>query len=122
MSGCGRGSVPETLGLVVQGARVAAGSGLVQLGQQGLASLLAGVVGELDSDGFSGTQGLLPIQAFDGLLCLVSLVKPDEAHSSRYACSGSENRPMLVPGGARSDSLADSTLPVTWAWPGLLRI
>ena len=43
--------VPETLGLVVQGSGVAACGGLVELGEQRLARLLAGVVGELDGDG-----------------------------------------------------------------------
>lgn len=82
------GAVPEALSLVVQRASVAACSGLVQLGEQGLARLLAGVVGELHRDGFGCAQGLLAVQALDGLFCLVPLVKPDEAHSSRYTCSG----------------------------------
>lgn len=81
----------------MQGPRVAAGGRLVQLSQQGLARLLAGVVGKLDSDGLGGAQRLLPVQTFDGLLGLVSLVKPDEAHSSGYACSDSECKPMLLP-------------------------
>lgn len=42
---------PEPLGLVVEGARVSAVGGLVELRQKGLAGLLAGVVGELDRDG-----------------------------------------------------------------------
>lgn len=82
LGGVGVGSVPEALSLVVQGPRVAAGSSLVQLRQQSLACLLTGVVGELDSYGLSSTQRLLSVQAFDGLFCFISLVKPDEAHSS----------------------------------------
>ena len=83
----GRGSVPESLGLVVQGPRVASSGCLVQLGQQGLARLLTGVVGELDGDGLGRAQGFLAVQALDGLLRLVAFVEPDETYSSRYACS-----------------------------------
>ena len=81
------GSVPESLGLVVEGTRVAACGRLVQLGQQGLARLLTRVVGELDGDGLRRTQGFLPVQPLDGLLRLVPFVEPDETYSPRYACS-----------------------------------
>lgn len=80
-------AVPEALGLVVQGSSVASSGSLVELREQRLACLLAGVVGKLDGDGLGGAQRLLPVQALDGLLGLVSFVKADETHSSRDACS-----------------------------------
>lgn len=82
------GVVPEALSLVVQRAGVAASSCLVKLGKQGLSRLLTGVVCELHGDGLGGTQRLLTVQAFDGLLCLISLVEPNESYSARYTCSG----------------------------------
>lgn len=63
-------------------ARVAPVRGLVELGEQGLAGLLAGVVGELHSNRFCSTAGLLAIQPFDGFFCLDPLIKADESHPS----------------------------------------
>lgn len=77
--------LPEPLGLVVKWARVAPVGGLVELGQQGLAGLLAGVVGKLHSNRFRSTAGLLAIQPFDGFFRLDSLVKPDESHPSGHS-------------------------------------
>lgn len=81
-------AVPEALSLVVQRAGVAASCCLVKLGEQGLSRLLTGVVGELHGDGLGGTQRLLTVQAFDGLLCLISFIEPNETYSARYTCSG----------------------------------
>lgn len=64
-------------------ARVAPVGGLVQLGEQGLAGLLTGVVGKLHSNRFCSTAGLLTIQPFDGFFCLDPLIKADESHPSR---------------------------------------
>lgn len=51
---------PESLSLVVERARVSPVGGLVQLGEQGLAGLLAGVVGKLHSNRFCSTLGFWP--------------------------------------------------------------
>lgn len=75
--------LPESLSLVVERARVSPVGGLVQLGEQGLAGLLAGVVGKLHSNRFCSTAGLLAIQSFDGFFCLNPLIKADESHPSR---------------------------------------
>ena len=94
-----RASSPEPLGLVVQGPRVTPVGGLVQLGQQGLAGLLAGVVGELDGDGLGGAGRLLTVQALDGLLSLYPLIKADEAHAPGAACGASTSQrhtPLLL--------------------------
>lgn len=74
--------LPEPLSLVVKWARVAPVGGLVELGQQGLAGLLAGVVGKLHSNRFCSTAGLLAVQPFDGFFCLDPLIKADESHPS----------------------------------------
>lgn len=66
----------------MQGSCITPSGGLVELGEQRLACLLAWVVGKLDSDWLGSSQGLLAVQALDGLLGLVSLVKTYEAHSS----------------------------------------
>lgn len=76
-------ALPEPLGLVVQGPRIAAVGGLVELGEQGLACLLARVVGKFHRDGLSCSGRLLSIQALDGLLCLYSLIKANEAYATR---------------------------------------
>lgn len=81
----------------MQRAGEAASSCLVKLGKQGLSRLLTGVVGELHGDGLGGTQRLLTIQAFDGLLGLISFVEPNESYSARYACSRQKARQMLAP-------------------------
>lgn len=75
--------LPESLSLVVERARVSPVGGLVQLREQGLAGLLAGVVGKLHSNRFCSTAGLLAIQPFDGFFCLNPLIKADESHPSR---------------------------------------
>lgn len=77
---------PEPLGLMVKWAWVAPVGRLVQLGEQGLAGLLAGVVGKLHSNRFCSTAGLLAIQPFDGFFCFNSLIKTDESHPSRHSC------------------------------------
>lgn len=69
-------------------ARVAPVRGLVQLGEQGLAGLLAGVVGKLHSNRFCSTAGLLAIQPFDGFFCLDPLIKADESHPSGDSWGG----------------------------------
>lgn len=74
--------LPEPLRLVVERARVAPVGGLVELGEQGLAGLLTGVVGKLHSNRFCSTAGLLAIQPFDGFFCLNPLIKADESHPS----------------------------------------
>lgn len=56
-----RACLPEPLSLVVKWARVAPIGGLVELGKQGLAGLLAGVIGKLHSNRFRSTSGLLAI-------------------------------------------------------------
>lgn len=63
-------------------ARVAPVGGLVELGEQGLAGLLAGVVGKLHSNRFRSTTRLLAIQPFDGFFGLNPLIKADESYSS----------------------------------------
>lgn len=68
---------------MVQGPRIAAVGGLVELREQGLACLLARVVGEFHRDGLSCTGGLLSIQALDGLLSFYSLIKANEAYTTR---------------------------------------
>lgn len=84
--------LPEPLGLVVKRTRVAPVGGLVELGQQRLAGLLAGVVGKLHSNWFRSTAGLLAVQPFDGFFCLDSLIKPDESHPSGHSW-GKEKEP-----------------------------
>lgn len=76
-------ALPEPLGLVVQGPRIATIGGLVKLREQGLACLLARVVGKFHRDGLSCSRGLLSIQALDGLLSLYSLIKANEAYTTR---------------------------------------
>lgn len=71
---------------MVEGPRVPAVGGLVELRQKGLAGFLAGVVGELDRDGLGGARRLLPVQTLDGLLGFHPLIKADEAHTSGAAC------------------------------------
>lgn len=77
--------LPEPLSLVVKWARVAPVRGLVELGEQGLAGLLAGVVGKLHSNRFRSTAGLLAIQTFDCFFCLNPLIKSDESHPSGHS-------------------------------------
>lgn len=77
--------LPEPLSLVVKWARVAPVGGLVELGEQGLAGLLAGVVGKLHSNWFRSTTGLLAIQPFDCFFCLNPLIKPDKSHPSGHS-------------------------------------
>lgn len=88
---------PEPLSLVVEGARVSAIGGLVELRQKGLAGLLAGVVGKLDRNGLSGTWWLLSIQALDGLFSFYPLIKADEAHTSGATCGASRSQTNRVP-------------------------
>lgn len=83
---------PEPLSLVVEGARVSAIGGLVKLWEEGLAGLLAGVVGELDRYGLGGPCWLLSVQALDGLLSLYPLIKADEAHTSGATCGASRSK------------------------------
>ena len=101
-------AVPEALGLLRQGPGVPPVGRLVELGQQGLAGLLAGVVGELDGDGLGGAGRLLPVQALDGLLGLYPLIKADEAHAPGATCGASTSQrhtPLLLHGawGGRSE-------------------
>lgn len=77
--------VPESLGLLRQRSWVAPVGWLVQVGQQCLAALLTGVVGELNGDWLGGAWWFLPIQPFNGLLSLNASVKSDETHTSRHA-------------------------------------
>ena len=77
--------LPEPLSLVVKWARVAPVRGLVELGEQGLAGLLAGVVGKLHSYRVRSTAGLLAIQTFDCFFCLNPLIKSDESHPSGHS-------------------------------------
>lgn len=84
--------LPEPLGLVVEGAWVPAVGWLVQLGQKGLAGLLAGVVGELDGDGLSSSRGLLSIQPLNGLLSLYPLIKANEPHTPRTTCGANTSQ------------------------------
>lgn len=77
--------LPEPLSLVVKWARVAPIGGLVELGEQGLAGFLAGVVGKLHSNRFCSTAGLLAIQTFDCFFCLNPLIKSDESHPSGHS-------------------------------------
>lgn len=86
-----RAPLPEPLGLVVKWARVAPVGGLVELGQQGLAGLLAGVVGKLHSNRFCSTAGLLAIQPFDGFFCLDPFIKADESHPSGHSWGKRKN-------------------------------
>lgn len=74
--------LPEALCLLCEGSWVPSIGRLIQLGQQGLARLLARVVSELDRDGFGGARRFLAVQALDGLLGLDSPVKADEADAS----------------------------------------
>lgn len=83
--------LPEPLGLVVKRARVAPVGGLVELGEQGLAGLLAGVVGKLHSNRFCSTAGLLAIQPFDGFFCLDPFIKADESHPSGHSWGKRKN-------------------------------
>lgn len=76
-------ALPEPLGLVVQGSRIAAVGRLVELREQGLACLLARVVGKFHGDGLSCSGRLLSIQTLDGLLSLYSLIKANEAYATR---------------------------------------
>lgn len=62
-----------------------------------MAGLLAGVVGELDRDGLSGTRWLLSVQALDGLLSLYPLIKADEAHTSGATCGASRSQTNTGP-------------------------
>lgn len=77
--------LPEPLSLVVKRAGVAPVGGLVELGEQGLAGLLAGVVGKLHSNRFRSTAGLLAIQPFDGFFCLDPFIKADESYPSGHS-------------------------------------
>lgn len=77
--------LPEALCLLCEGSWVPSIRWLIQLGQQGLAGLLAWVIRKLDSYGFSGTRRLLTVQALDGLLSLNSPVKTNEANTSGNA-------------------------------------
>ena len=88
---------PEPLGLVVEGAWISTVGGLVELWQESLAGLLAGVVGELDRDGLGGTRWLLSVQALDGLLSLYPLIKADEAHTSGATCGASRSQTNTGP-------------------------
>ena len=74
--------LPEALCLLCEGSGVPSIGRLVQLGEQSLARLLAGVVGELHGDGLCGARWLLAIQALDGFFCFDSPVKPDKTHPS----------------------------------------
>lgn len=78
--------LPEALCLLCEGSWVPSIGRLVQLGQQGLAGLLARVVGKFDRDGLGGTRGLLAVQTLDGLLGLHPPVEADEADSSGNTC------------------------------------
>lgn len=78
--------LPEALCLLCEGSWVPSIGWLVQLGQQGLAGLLARVVGKFDRDGLGGTRRLLAVQTLDGLLGLHPPVKADEADPSGNTC------------------------------------
>lgn len=73
--------LPEALCLLCEGSWVPSIGRLVQLGQQGLAGLLAWVVGKLDRYGLGGARRLLTVQALDGLLRLDPPVKTNESNS-----------------------------------------
>ena len=77
--------LPEALCLLCEGSWVPSIGRLVQLRQQGLAGLLARVVGELDRDGLGGAGRFLAVQTFDGLLGFHPPVKANEAHSSGHS-------------------------------------
>lgn len=77
--------LPEALCLLCEGSWVPSIGWLIQLGQQGLAGLLARVVRKLDCNGFSGTRRLLTVKTLDGLLGLNSPIKTNEADSSGNA-------------------------------------
>lgn len=66
-------------------AGVAPIGGLVELGEQGLAGLLAGVIGKLHSNRFRSTTGLLAIQSFNGFFCFDPLIESDESHPSGHS-------------------------------------
>ena len=74
--------LPEALCLLCEGSWVPSIGRLIQLGQQGLARLLARVVGKLDRDWLGGARRLLAVQALDGLLGLNPPIETDEADSS----------------------------------------
>lgn len=77
--------LPEALCLLCEGSWVPSIGWLIQLGQQSLTGLLARVVRKLDCNGFSGTRRLLAVQTLDGLLCLNSPIKTNEANPSGNA-------------------------------------
>lgn len=78
--------LPEALCLLCEGSWVPSIGRLVQLGQQGLAGLLARVVGEFHCDGLGGTGWLLAVQTLDGLFGLHPPVEADEANPSGNTC------------------------------------
>lgn len=78
--------LPEALCLLCEGSWVPSIGRLVQLRQQGLAGLLARVVGKFDGDGLGGAGWLLAVEALDGLLGLHPPIEADEAHPSGNAC------------------------------------
>lgn len=78
--------LPEALCLLCEGSWVPSIGRLVQLGQQGLAGLLAWVVGEFHCDGLSGAGWLLAVQTLDSLLGLNPPVEADEADPSGNTC------------------------------------
>lgn len=55
---------------------------------------LVGVGGEFYSDGLCGARRLLPVQVFNGLLCLWSLVEANESHTTRKPCWATQNISM----------------------------
>ncbi len=50
--------------------------------------VVAGIVGELDSDGLAGALWDGAVQLLDGALRLHALVEADEAHALGQACIG----------------------------------
>lgn len=88
--------LPEALCLLCEGSWVPSIGRLVQLGQQGLAGLLARVVGEFDCDGLGGTGWLLAVQTLDGLLGLHPPVEADEADPSGNTCGERLANPSVI--------------------------
>lgn len=83
--------LPEALCLLCEGSGVPSIGRLVKLGQQGLAGLLARVVGEFHCDRLGRAGRLLAVQTLDSLLGLHPPVEADEADPS-----GNTWRELLV--------------------------
>lgn len=108
--------VPESLGLVMDGAAEAPWLPVVHLGHHPRVPALVGVGRELHRDGLRAARGRVPVQVLDGVLRLRPLVEADEGHASWHSWKP-KNRwetPGLMAAGPHDGKDKDE-LPEAWS-------